>query len=248
MQIPGLITVRTSSSRLPNKCLLPFGESTVIEHVIQRTKHYGLEPIICTSTDSSDDILEEISKKHKVRYFRGSLNNKLQRWADCCEKLAIDVFHTIDADDPFFDGEEMKRSFLLQKSGYDMVSPTKSSSAGGATVGYTLTKDIIDKACTFIKNIDEDTEMVWAYIEKVQDLKSTELPEKDISYIARLTLDYEEDYWLLKSMCRIIGPLASRQDIANLFITNPDFKDINWFRNLDWKAKQDEKVEVARNS
>ena len=60
MKIPAFITVRTAASRLPQKCLLPFGDYNVIEHIIHRTKHYQLEPIICTSIDSSDNILEEI--------------------------------------------------------------------------------------------------------------------------------------------------------------------------------------------
>ncbi len=42
MKIPSSITVRTSSSRLPQKCLLPFGNGNVFEHIIRRAKHYNL--------------------------------------------------------------------------------------------------------------------------------------------------------------------------------------------------------------
>ena len=146
-KIPGFITVRTSSSRLPNKCLLPFGEMNVIQHIIKRAKHYNIEPIICTSIDSRDDILEEIARGEKVNFFRGSLNSKLLRWYNCAEKFGIEYFHTVDADDPFFDGSEMHRSIkLLNENNYDIVCPTKSSSNGGATVGYTLKTSISKKA------------------------------------------------------------------------------------------------------
>jgi len=77
--ITGFITGRTTSTRLPRKCLLPFGKWNVIEHIINRAKHYDLEPIICTSTDPSDDILEEIAYKEDVKVFRGSLINKLKK-------------------------------------------------------------------------------------------------------------------------------------------------------------------------
>ena len=120
----GFITVRTSSSRLPRKCLLPFGEMTVIEHVIKRALNSGLRPILCTSSDPSDDILEEIANSHNVNSFRGSLKNKLKRWLDCAEKYNISTFHTIDADDPFFDGREMIRSLnFLKSNGCDLVCP-----------------------------------------------------------------------------------------------------------------------------
>ena len=76
----GLITVRTSSSRLPKKCLLPFGDNNVLTHIINRTKFYNIEPIICTSIDESDDVIESIAKTENVKYFRGHLINKLKRW------------------------------------------------------------------------------------------------------------------------------------------------------------------------
>jgi spore coat polysaccharide biosynthesis protein SpsF len=235
----GFITVRSSSTRLPKKCLLPFGESTVLNHIIRRAVSYDIEPIVCTSTSKDDDIIEEIANKEGVKCYRGSLDNKLQRWLDCAMHFNIDIFHTIDADDPFFDGDEMKVSMrMLQEEGLDMVEPTESSSAGGASVGYSLTTDIVKKACSGIDK-DTDTEMMWLYIEKVSDLKTKILPEtrKNITKM-RLTLDYKEDYWLLESVCKILGDLASRDEVDQLFLSNPDMYKINWFRNGEWKSAQ----------
>ena len=134
----GFITVRTSSSRLNNKCLLRFGSyNTLIEFIIQRCRDYGIEAIICTSLDSSDDIIEEICSKSNVKIFRGSLENKIKRWSECANFFEIENFHTIDADDPFFDGQRMKESMqLLIKGNYDYVKPSFYSDNGGATEGY----------------------------------------------------------------------------------------------------------------
>ena len=61
----------------------------------------------------------EIAKKYKIKYFRGALVNKLKRWSDCAEHFKINHFHSVDADDPFFDGEEMHKSMsLLLKDDY----------------------------------------------------------------------------------------------------------------------------------
>tara|TARA_Y100000741_G_scaffold365227_1_gene360984 strand:+ start:7819 stop:8559 length:741 start_codon:yes stop_codon:yes gene_type:complete len=235
----GFITVRTSSSRLPNKCLLPFGNNNILEYVIQRCLNYNIEPVVCTSTDSSDDIIEEISANMNIKFFRGSLINKLKRWSDCASFFNIDKFHTVDADDPFFDGDEMIHSLkILKKGGFDVVSPTISSSNGGASVGYSLKKNILLKA---LKNIndDTDTEMISKFLEDVNDIKIHNLeetnnrPEK-----IRLTLDYEEDYLLLKTIKQILGDNDSRNNIDFLFHNNPDLYKINWFRNIEWKANQ----------
>ncbi len=237
--VSGLITVRTSSSRLPAKCLLPFGDVNVITHIINRAIAFDIDPIICTSTDKSDDILEKIAKDAGIKCFRGSLKNKLKRWSDCVSFFKLEYFHTVDADDPFFDGDEIKRSIeLLINGGYDMVGPTASSSFGGASVGYSLTANIINRAAQGLDD-EADTEMMWYYVEKLSGLKSTVLPEElNQPFKVRLTLDYEEDYWLLSSIRRMAGNLAPRKDINELFIRNPDLYLVNWFRNQEWKEGQ----------
>lgn len=237
--INGIITVRTSSSRLPAKCLLPFGDGNVIDHLIKRAKAFNIDPIICTSTDNSDDVLEELAKKSGVRCFRGSLNNKLKRWSDCAEHFRLKVFHTVDADDPFFDGEEMHRSMqLLHNGGFDIVCPTESSSSGGASVGYSLTYDIVKQAVADLSD-DADTEMMWYYLEKLADRKTITLPENTENPLQlRLTLDYQEDYWLLRTVQRLVGSVAPRSEIDALFYRNPDLYKVNWFHNEQWKAAQ----------
>jgi spore coat polysaccharide biosynthesis protein SpsF len=243
MAIPGFITVRSSSSRLPGKCFLPFGEEcNVLQHIIRRAKHYDIDPIVCTSVDPSDDSIEKLARKEGVRFFRGSLANKLQRWADCATHFDINVFHTVDADDPFFDGTEMHRSFnYLKSSNSDVVSPTEISSAGAATVGYTLTRKIVVKACEGLTP-EADTEMMWYYLDKIADIKKVTLPAIEESNLKlRLTLDYPEDYWLMESIRRITGNLAPRSEVDQLFARNPDLYLVNWFRNEEWKSAQESK-------
>jgi spore coat polysaccharide biosynthesis protein SpsF len=243
-KIPAFITVRSSSSRLPNKCFLPFGKMSVLEHVIQRTKDYGLEPIVCTTCEPEDDLIFETASKLNVKFFRGSKVNKLLRWRDCCREFGLTAFHSVDADDPFFCGDEVKRSYELLQTGFDMVAPSPSSSGGGATVGYSLSAEIIEKACT---DLDEntDTEMMWYYIEKISNVKIGILDDIDenIPEKLRLTLDYEEDYWLLRSVQRMVGHFATRTTINDLFLRNPELYLINWFRNEEWAQGQlDKKI------
>ena len=80
-----IITVRSSSSRLPRKCYLPFGNITVLEHIIKRVEHYNLKPIVCTSSNTSDHRIVKIAKNLKVDYFCGSSINKLTILKIFCE-------------------------------------------------------------------------------------------------------------------------------------------------------------------
>ena len=69
-KLTSIITVRTQSSRLQNKCLLNFGEHKVIEHIIKRCKDFNLNPILATTKSKSDDILCQIAEKYKIPFHR----------------------------------------------------------------------------------------------------------------------------------------------------------------------------------
>ena len=122
-----------------------------------------------------------------------------------------------------------------------MVAATPSSSAGGASVGYSLTRDIAERAVALTTPAD-DTEIMWYWIDKVPGVKKTILSETEVDPLTiRLTLDYPEDYWLIASVARMVGPLAPRREINDLFRNNPDLFKINWFRNHEWAAGQSAK-------
>jgi len=244
--IYGMITVRSQSTRLPEKCYLPFGEGNVIEHMIKRAKHFDIKPIVCTTLEKEDDRIVEIAKKEDVLYFRGSTLDKLSRWRDACRKNNIEKFISIDADDPFFDYDLSLSSIKQLNSGYDLVKHSKHQPNYGfyeGCVGYSIKYDIIDKACKLKET--HDTEMMWSFIEKVPNVKISNLDSKkiEISHPIRLTLDYAEDYWLMKSIERILGPYTSRKEIVNLFISNPDLYKINWFRNDDYNIAMNERIQ-----
>ena len=236
--VPCLVTVRSASKRLPNKCFLPFGDCSVLEHVIKRCIHYNLDPIVCTTYNPEDDQIAELASRLKVHCYRGPAENKLLRWHQCCEHFALDAFHSVDADDPFFCGHEVKKSFTLLKSGFDMVAPSPSSSAGAATVGYSLTAAVVSRACEFTTESD-DTEMMWTYIEKLSGLKKIYLDEPSTDVLTcRMTLDYWEDYIMLEALRLLVGNLASRSDISQILKNNPDLQRINSFRTHEWKQNQ----------
>ena len=233
-----IVTVRVGSSRLNRKCLMEFGDGNVLEHVLARAIHFGFQPLVATTDLAEDDIVQTIAADADALCFRGSEKDKLQRWKDACDAFGVKEFHTIDADDPFFDGALGHDSLTLLRSGYDIVYP--SETAYLASMGYSLTADVIRRACE-IKTTD-DTEMMWYHVEKVPGLKKRtfETPDARLRNV-RLTLDYEEDYWLLRSVLRMVGPTAGWREIEQLFIDNPRLTDVNWFRNEAWKAGQEAK-------
>lgn len=239
----GFITVRVGSSRFWGKCLLSFGKGNVLEHVIRRARFSGFEPIVCTTVSREDDDVEEISAKEHCPVYRGSEQDVLQRWLNACLKFGVESFHYIGADDPFFDGELGKGQLELLQGGYDIAYPPTNTYVGSCA--FSMTREIVRKACQ-IKD-SEDTETFWPYIERLPRVKKIELPVPDARTAKiRLTLDYSEDYWMLLTVLRILGSNATRAEIEDLFIRNPDLHKINWFRNEEFRRKQREKEREIR--
>lgn len=236
-----LLTVRSTSKRLKNKCLLEFGKEKVLEHVIKRCLYFKLKPIICTSNDFSDKKLSYYSSKYRIQIYRGSLNNKVLRWYNCCKNFNIKSFHTIDVDDPFFDPISVKKSMKLLKKNIDLVKPSKRSSYGGASEGYSIKvktlKKIIDNY--FLNDENKDTEIFEKYL-KMKNLKILRLPNSsyETKKIFRLTLDYIEDYNFLNKLKLKFSFRASRRLINRFLNDNFSLRKINFFRNKEWKKKQ----------
>ena len=118
-----IITVRNSSTRLPNKAIIKiFNEFSAIDILIKRAQKIELPVIIATSNDPSDDIFEDIAQNHNVKIFRGSLLNKIKRWHDCFTHFDIQNALLIDGDDLSYNYEIGKRAIsLIKKLKVDMV-------------------------------------------------------------------------------------------------------------------------------
>ena len=102
-----IITVRTSSKRLPKKCLKYINKMRVIEIIINRAKKIGYPIILATTKDKADIALCNLAEKNQIIYFKGSKNNVLKRWNDCFIKNKVDVAIMVDAD-----AKIIKKNFL----------------------------------------------------------------------------------------------------------------------------------------
>ena len=81
-KIIAIIQARVSSSRLPGKALKPILGKPMLAHQIRRIlqSHRIDQLAIATSTDPSDDDLEDLCRQMNIPCFRGSLNDVLDRF------------------------------------------------------------------------------------------------------------------------------------------------------------------------
>lgn len=229
--IDAIITVRAASTRLPGKCFLDLGGKTVLEHVILRCQTYGLSPVVSTTYD--DNRIIDTCRHLGIRWYAGSIDDKLERWYQTCILHRLDRFVTIDCDDPLFDVSLVEAGFVML-DGCDVVSPNMDAYLGSN--GWALRTTALHDICK--TKVSTSTEMIWKHLSPTLNVVQLQTRCDTIEKDLRLTLDYDEDYWLLSTVVRELGPMCSRESIVAFFRANPGLRRINDFRNEQWKLKQ----------
>tara|TARA_B100000282_G_scaffold242449_1_gene185473 strand:+ start:14085 stop:14780 length:696 start_codon:yes stop_codon:yes gene_type:complete len=120
-----IIFARSNSKRLKKKVLREIGGIPLVLIVFSRVRKVFPKNkiVIATSKNRFDDNLVKICKKNNIKFFRGNLNNVLQRGIQCCNKFNFDSFMRVCSDRPFFYYElanKMKKKF--REGQYDIVT------------------------------------------------------------------------------------------------------------------------------
>ena len=246
-----IITARYSSTRLPGKILLSLGDSSVLGHSFSRAKSAGFVPLLCTSTDKTDDALVAEEITHEVQFFRGDLLNKIQRWKDCFSVFNLRDAHVVDGDDPYFDTDEILESLTcLRINKLDLVRTSNRSDSGFATVGMSVTANFLTKLtqrCELLPSPDLDV-LPWSLLLRPTDKVRTApdsflIPDKSLQI--RLTLDYIEDLCVMNTIAKEFGPDTPRKKIEEYLSQNPEILSMNNYRTGDFLANK--KVQLEHN-
>ena len=104
-RILAILQARTSSTRLPNKVLMPIlGRPMLalqLERLMRCTTFSAM--VVATSTDPSDDALAELCAREGVDCFRGSLVDVLDRFLCAARPYAPDIVVRLTGDCPLAD-------------------------------------------------------------------------------------------------------------------------------------------------
>jgi len=227
-----LVTVRTSSTRLPQKCLQPIVDNvSVIQIVLRRAKKMGCPVVLTTTDDPSDDRLAEVAAQEKVECFRGALKNKIRRWADCFSRFDISEGLLVDGDDPTFDFNVGARALnLLHKGPADLVVSAPELTPGFFTYG--VTRKGIEKLCQVASDPLIDTDVIVEFIEqaKLTKLYVQPLPDETLGHNLRLTIDYPEDIEFYRALYARVDYLAPGSDIVKTALKYK-LQKINWHKH-----------------
>jgi len=250
MQYAVFITVRSDSSRLPNKAFLPILGRPTIEMVIRRAKlvKNADKVIVCTTERSIDDRIVQIADQCDVLYYRGSLDDKLDRWNGATKKFGIDGFVTMDGDDLLCDPELLEIGIdQLKCTDTDFIEAPQGLICGSFTYG--IRARALEIACNMKGT--SDTEMMWVYFKDTGHFNVSTLKVEDPIFYdpnIRMTLDYEEDLSFFNEIFvhfDCVDNDVSLRKIVPFLIKNSDIVKINSFRHQDWAENQQKRAKLV---
>lgn len=244
------ITVRTASTRLPQKCLLPIGDEKAIEFLIRRLKRSkeADKIVLCTTTYPQDDVLCRIAEQEGILHFRGPEKDKLERWNGAARKFGVEFFVTADGDDLFCEPELIDLCFRqYARTGADFIEQDNLV-CGSFTYG--IKAAALSKVCE-IKDT-EDTEMMWVYFKntglfKVELLQDTPKPFQRPE--VRMTLDYEDDLKFFRTVAEHFLAKGNKgftlRDIMAYLDQHPEVIKINQYLQEKFLANQAAKTTLV---
>ena len=245
MNIGVLITVRSKSTRLPEKCfrtIIP-GYS-LLEYNIQNAKKIFEKEniIVATTTQPEDDLIEDICNFHNIKVFRGSIKNKIDRWEKAARVLKCDVILPYDGDDPFTDLNIGRK--CAEKLINENLCLVKAINLPCGCFTYAIRAESLKR---INKNFDtSDSEMMWVFFENDQETKYGEYnckfinPNKDINNL-RVTVDYQEDLNVARKIAKIIKEESldiNADTIYKIWLREPEIFQENDYLQQDYLNNQ----------
>ena len=206
MKIICIIQARMGSRRLPGKVLMNgVNKKPLILNLFERIKKskYLNKIIVATTNLKKDSKIVQICKKNNINYFRGNHLNVLDRYYKCALKYKADTILRIIADCPVLDYKFIDNFIhrYLKKKNFDYLSNT--FPIRSVPKGYDLEIFDLKTLERSAKNakIKYDKEHVTPYIKKNHKIFNIlEIDFKNSFKNYRLTLDYIEDYILIKNI------------------------------------------------
>jgi len=218
-----------SSTRLPGKVLRAHRGSTVLGRVVRLTQSFTCQAVVCTSTDASDDPIEEHCQELAVPCVRGPLDDVFQRFRQALASPAVvrtPWFFRITADCPLLSAELGRALLAARTGGVDYLWFDDGLLPRG------ISSELVRRAA--FESIDPtaidaaEREHVTVGLRERAEFRSLRvpIPPRLAHPGLRLTLDYPEDETLLRALWSVDDQISAEQAVAHL-LSHPELAAIN---------------------
>lgn len=244
-----IVQARMKSTRLPYKVLMDLAGKPLLVRVVERimsSKESG-SVVVATTTDPSDDMIYDLCTKENINVFRGNPVDLLDRHYQAAIQFKADTVVKIPSDCPMIDPRVITKVIQYYKANsslFDYVSNLHPASYPDGNDVEVMSLKALEQAWNEAdKNFEREhtTPYLWENPHLFNIGNVYWENGFDYSMTHRWTIDYEEDYFLLKIVYEELykhNPNFSIQDILLLIDRKPALKEINekyagvnWYRD-----------------
>lgn len=234
MNIVAIIQARCGSSRFPEKVFAELAQKPLIWHVVNRLRFSTTitDVVLATTENPLDEKLYEWAIKNKIKVFRGSENNVLDRYAKASIIFDADIIIRVTADDPFKDPNLIDQAvnLLISEKADFVCNNTPPSYPEGLDVEV-FTQEAILRANEKANQEFEREHVTQYFYRNPKDFKILNIKNtKDLSHL-RWTIDTEADWLMTRqvydSLYKNDDEIFYMDNILNLLHQNPEIAAIN---------------------
>ncbi|MCK5232519.1 MAG: glycosyltransferase family protein [Desulfobulbaceae bacterium] len=244
-KIVASIEARMTSTRLPGKVLKTVGDGkSLLQILIERLQRslYIDEIVVATTTNDTDNPIEDLCRQIGVAVFRGSENDVLSRVVGAVASIKGDIIIEITGDCPLMDPlvvDYVVEAFFEHYPRYDYVCNTGLGNLHHHVVPIGMDVQVFSyKDLYKISNITtdpDDREHVSLFFyrdgKKKYSLLNVDIPGKwQRDYSVRLTVDTGEDFQAVSAIYDHLVKLKddfSLEEILNFCDAHPEITGVN---------------------
>lgn len=231
--ILGIVQARATSKRLPGKVLRPILGQPMLLRQVERLRHArGLDALlIATSVEPSDDPIADLCKREGLTYFRGSLEDTLDRFYQAAKPRRPSQVVRLTGDCPLIDPALLDRLIRIHLEGqYDYSSNALERTFPDGLDAEIMRFDALERAWREAM-LPSEREHVTPYLYKHPELfRIGQLKqERDLSAL-RWTVDEAPDFELVSRIYEALypgNPTFGMQEILGFLEQRPELKLLN---------------------
>ena len=234
MKVNAIIQARYGSTRLPGKIFMKIDGKPLLWHVVNRLTYSELidDIVIATTTSPKDDVTEEWCKENRIKYFRGSEEDVLNRYYNAAVAYPCDVIVRVTADDPFKEPNIIDKIIKkLMDENLDLACNVFPPSYPEGLDCEVFTFNVLETMEKTTNN-SYDREHVTPYIYNNPDkfkIENVSSPRQLSDY--RWTIDNQEDYEMVSAVYekrkKEKEEILLMEEILEILKENPEIPEIN---------------------
>ena len=236
MRAVGIVQARMGSTRLPGKVLLPLAGAPMLAQQIRRLKRCREldELVIAATVDPKDEPLLRVAEAEGVRWFRGSEQDVLGRYAGAAREAGADIVIRITSDCPLIDPEQSDRvvaELRAHSATHDYAANILARTFPRGLDTEAFTRDALERMVNLAAS-PAAREHVTQFLlkERPELFRTLSVTDTEDNSDLRWTVDTQEDLELIRRIyaaLRLDTTVVSYRDTLRYVREHPELIQVN---------------------